>query len=163
MRKFAKVFPGTVAMALLAALWGCDGRKEAPAPAAPAPKAQVYESRQQDPEYKAQLETIQTEEKQVARRHAYAVSGLEALIAKARKVVGANATDDQVKAEIEAHPERYVGWKELQARLQASNAEIENQLEKARVNVRARILREVADQKAVKEGRAVVRPAAAKN
>ena len=49
---------------------------------------------------------------------------------------------------------KYPGWKALSSALVKTNAELEKQMGNARATVRARILKEANDRKAVAEGRA---------
>lgn len=140
----------TVAMMLgIAALCGCEKKPE------------VYTSRGEDPAYQDALKQTRVRQNQQAAVRARVVPQMEELVARARAALPKGATDEQVKAELEANPGKYPGWKSLSAALAKANAELEKEMGNARATVRARILKEAADRKAVAEGRAAEKASAA--
>jgi hypothetical protein len=74
------------------------------------------------------------------------VSAMKALIAKARAALPAGASDEDVKAELEGHPEKYPEWKGLYEQVLRDNAAIEGSLKDAQSRVRARIMKELGPQ-----------------
>ena len=111
---------------------GC--RKEQPSP--------TYD-RTKDPAYRQELLDIQKNRKPLVKARNETVSEMEALIAKARAALPAGATDEEVKAELDGHPEKYPEWKGLYERIVKENAAIEGSLKDAQSRVRARILKEL--------------------
>lgn len=112
---------------------GC--RKEQPSP----PK---YD-RTKDPAYRQELLDIQKNRKPLVKARNETVSEMEALIAKARAALPAGATDEEVKAELDGHPEKYPEWKGLYEKIVKENTAIEGSLKDAQSRVRARILKEL--------------------
>ena len=134
----------TVAMMFgLTALCGCEK------------KAEVYTTRGEDPSYQEALKQARVQQNAKSAVRARVVSQMQELIERARAALPKGASDEQVRAEIEGNPEKYPGWKALSAALTKANAGIEKEMAGARDVVRARILKEAADRKAVAEGRAV--------
>ena len=111
---------------------GC--RKEQPSP--------TYD-RTKDPAYRQELLDIQKDRKPLVKARNETVSEMEALIAKARAALPAGATDEDVKAELDGHPEKYPEWKGLYERIVKENTAIEGSLKDAQSRVRARILKEL--------------------
>lgn len=140
----------TVAVAVgIAALCGCEKKPE------------VYTVRGEDPVYQNALrETHARQNEQAAVRNRIEPQ-LKELVARARAALPKDATDEQVRAELEAHPEKYPGWKALSGALAKTNANLEREMACARATVRARILKEAADRRAVAEGRATDKSSAA--
>ena len=60
------------------------------------------------------------------------VAQMEELVARARAALPKDATDEQVKQELESNPEKYPGWKALSSALVKANAELEKQMGTAR-------------------------------
>ena len=145
----------TVAVAVgIAALCGCEKKPHEKKP-------EVYTVRGEDPVYQKTLhETHARQNEQAAVRNRIEPQ-LKELVARARAALPKDATDEQVRAELEAHPERYPGWKALSSALSKANANLEQEMARARATVRARILKEAADRRAVAEGRAVDKSSAA--
>lgn len=145
----------TVAVAVgIAALCGCEKKPHEKKP-------EVYTVRGEDPVYqKALHETHARQNEQAAVRNRIEPQ-LKELVARARAALPKDATDEQVRAELEAHPERYPGWKALSSALAKTNANLEQEMARARATVRARILKEAADRRAVAEGRATDKSSAA--
>lgn len=134
----------TVTLVLgIAALCGCEK------------KAEVYTTRGDDPAYRQSLRESRERQSEKAAVRARIVPQMEELVARARAALPAEATDAQIRAELESNPGKYPGWKALSAALAKVNAELKGEMGNARAIVRARILKEAADRKAVAEGRAV--------
>lgn len=134
----------TVAMILgSAAFSGCEKKPE------------VYTARGNDPVYQKALQESHANQNKISRVREKIASQMEELVSRARAVLPADATDDQVRQELESNPAKYPGWKALSSALAKANADLEKQMGNARATVRARILKEAADRKAVAEGRAV--------
>lgn len=147
--------PFAAAAVGLAALCGCE--KKPAEKKTDEKKPEVYMVRGEDPAYqKVLLETRARQNRHAAAR-ARVVPRMEALVARARAALPEGATEDAVRAELEAHPEKYLGWTELSAALTNANAQLEREMARARATVRARILKEAADRTAVKEGRATAK------
>lgn len=140
----------TVAAAVgIAAFCGCEKKPE------------VYTVRGEDPVYQKTLRETRTRQNEQAAVRARIEPQLKELVARARAALPKDATDEQVRAELEAHPERYPGWKALSSALVQANANLEQEMARARATVRARILKEAADRRAVAEGRATDKSSAA--
>ena len=99
--------------------------------------------RTEDPSYRQELLDIQKSRAPLAKARNATVSEMEAVIAKARAALPAGATDEEVKAELDGHPEKYPDWKGLNERIAKDNAAIEGSLKDAQERVRARILKEM--------------------
>ncbi len=141
----------TVAMTLVfAAFVGCEKKPE------------VYTTRGEDPAYQAALRESRARQNEKAGVRARLVTQMQELVTRARAALPKDATEEQVRAELEGNPQKYPGWKALSAALTKTDAEFQAEMAKARDTVRARILKEAADRKAVAEGRAAEKKAAAK-
>jgi hypothetical protein len=81
---------------------------------------------------------------------------------RARAKLGKDATEEQIKAELDGNPAKYAGWKLLVDAYAKANAKMEKELADVRGIVRRRIEKEAADQKAVAEGKATAVPVASK-
>ena len=99
--------------------------------------------RTKDPAYRQELLDILKNRKPLVKARNETVSEMEELIAKARAALPAGATDEEVKAELDGHPEKYPEWKGLYERIVKENAAIEGSLKDAQSRVRARILKEL--------------------
>lgn len=140
----------TVAVVVgIAAFCGCEKKPE------------VYTVRGEDPVYRKTLHETRMRQNEQAAVRARIEPQLKELAARARAALPKDATDEQVRAELEAHPERYPGWKALSDALAKANANLEQEMARARATVRARILKEAADRRAVAEGRATDKSSAA--
>ena len=124
------------------------GRDKAPA----APDQAIL--RANDAEYKKKLVDHRAAQARAADGLAKVEAQLEAVRAKARVALGADATDAQAEAEVAAHPERYPEWKGLVALRDQAAARIKARQREAREAVRARILKEQADRDAARRGKA---------
>ena len=134
----------TVAMILgSAAFCGCEKKPD------------VYTERGKDPVYQKTLQESHVNQNKITKVRESIASQMEELVARARAALPAGATDDQVRRELESNPAKDPGWKALSSALAKANADLEKQMGNARATVRARILKEAADRKAVAEGRAV--------
>lgn len=126
-------------------------------------KPEVVVERSEDPVYQKELASAVTERSRAAGAREKIARQMEELVARARAALPQGSTDEQVKAELEGNPEKYPGWKALSEALVKANARLDETAAKARDTVRARILKEAADQKAVAEGRATAKkPVASK-
>lgn len=111
--------------------------------------------------YRKTLHETRTRQNEQAAVRARIEPQLKELVARARAALPKDATDEQVRAELEANPEKYPGWKALSDALAKANANLEQEMARARATVRARILKEAADRRAVAEGRATDKSSAA--
>lgn len=123
---------------LLLCFCGCEDKK---------PEVSEGPARMQDAQYLKQLDEVRAGMKSVARTSNSVKAEMCKVIAQARANLPKDATDEQIKAELENHPEKYPAWKELVAKNGSVNAEIEKKAEDAQKIVRARILKELAEQK----------------
>lgn len=99
--------------------------------------------RTKDPEYANELKDVLAARKPLVKARNETVSGMKALIAKARAALPAGATDEDVKAELDGHPEKYPEWKGLSEQILRDNAAIEDSLKDAQSRIRARIMKEL--------------------
>ena len=99
--------------------------------------------RTKDPAYRQELLDILKNRKPLVKARNETVSEMEAVIAKARAALPNGATDEEVKAELDGHPEKYPEWKSLNEKIAKDNAAIEDSLKDAQSRVRARILKEL--------------------
>lgn len=147
------------AVVFCSVLTGCDKTEKASPPESPKPV--VYENRMEDPAYRQALTDARAEQKKIARGRNAVVEEMEKVIAAARAALPKDATDGQVKAELESHPEKYPTWKDLSEKIVVANGAAEKNLAEVRRTVRARMLKEVADRQAVANGKAMVHTAPA--
>lgn len=99
--------------------------------------------RTQDPAYEQELKDVLKARKPLVRARNATVSEMESIIAKARAALPAGATDEDVKAELDGHPEKYPEWKGLSEKIVQDNAAIEGSLKDAQSRIRARIMKEL--------------------
>lgn len=138
-------------LCLVAVLTGCDrgpAQNEAPASGvSPSAKPGVID-RMQDPVYTNAL--VQSRKAQVglAKRVEPVVRQMESMKAKARTALPKDATEAQVLEELDLHPAKYPGWRELKVRAVELEANLKQEQKAARDLIRARIERERADKKA---------------
>ncbi len=96
-------------------------------------------------EHYAELKAKRAERIPIANERAKAVKAMEDIIAQARNSLAANGvekpTDDELKAEIEGHPEKYPEWKELYARVLRLNSEYSAKLRESQAAVREHMAR----------------------
>ena len=102
--------------------------------------------RTKDPEYANELKAVLEARKPLVKARNQTVSEMKDVIAKARAALPAGATDEEVKAELEGHPEKYPEWKGLYEQVLRENAAIEDSLRDARSRVGARIMKELGPQ-----------------
>ena len=147
----------------LAALCGCekkpDGGQKTPDAAA---RPEVYTTRGQDPAYTNALHEARAKQTHIVAVQAKLRPQIAAFMARARAALPAGATDDQVRAELDAHPEKYPGWTALAKAKAQADARLTDAHARTRETVRRRIVQEAADRRAVAEGRATAKPAGAK-
>ena len=99
--------------------------------------------RTKDDVYRQELQDVMESRKPLVRARNKTVSDMKAVIAKARASLPADATDEDVKAELDGHPEKYPEWKGLSEQIAKDNAAIEGSLKDAQSRVRARIMKEL--------------------
>ena len=99
--------------------------------------------RTKDPEFVNELMGVIEARKPLVKARNETVSEMKAIIAKARAALPAGASDEDVKAELEGHPEKYPEWKGLYEQVLRDNAAIEGSLKDAQSRVRARIMKEI--------------------
>ena len=128
------------ALAMLVFAVGCN-RESKPVPAQGEPAAKPM-SRMEDPKYREQLKGHIAEQKVVVRDLNDIEAKMELLRRRARAAVGADATDAQVLAEIEANPMKYPEWRYLVGRRNAAMRDLKNKRADARATVLARIAKE---------------------
>lgn len=96
-------------------------------------------------EHYAELKAKRAERIPIANERAKAVKAMEDIIAQARNALAANGvekpTDDELKAEIEGHPEKYPEWKELYEKVLKLNSEYSAKLRESQAAVRAHMAR----------------------
>ena len=107
--------------------------------------------RTKDPAYRAALKGSRDAQAGIARRQQPLQANAERMRARAKAALGADATDAQVEAELDANPAKYPGWKELKASLLHAEKDMEAAQAKARATVRERILKEAAEKKAARK------------
>lgn len=137
--KLGRIAPRVAAVMLLfATVCGCekkpvDSRQEAPPP------------RTQDAVYTQALHRVQTQRRAIAAHRWKVVEQMEALVARARKALPPDATEEQIRDELLNNPRKYPGWRELSRMLRERNAKADKDLEDARRLVAARIRQEQTD------------------
>ena len=137
--KQGRIAPRVAAVMLLfAAVCGCEKEPVASRQEAPAPRTL-------DPVYTQALHRVQTERRAIAAQRQKVVEQMEALVARARKALPPDATEEQVRKELLDNPRKYSGWRELSRMLREHNAKAEKDLEDARRLVAARIRQEQTD------------------
>ena len=146
-------------LCVCACLVGCERKDTAPS-ASPVPEAKPAAtsvvSRANDAAYQEQLKEHVSAQRRTMSKRAKIEARIAQLRARAKAALPADATDEQVAAELENNPGKYPAWRELDAARKANLAEEEKNRAAAQSAVRQRILREVA------EGRAQGAPAAEK-
>lgn len=130
-------------MVFLAAFSGC---KKDSAPTAPST------DRMQDPVYTNALASAHKKQVAIVRRQQTLRANMKRMKERARAALGKDATDEQIAAELAANPAKYPGWRELKAQDDQAEQERKAEYLKTRQIVRARILKETADQKKAAAG-----------
>lgn len=123
-------------------------------------KPQVYVSRTSDPAYVKELKDQAAQQRRTAMALAKIKRQMDDLKERARAKLGKDATEEQIKAELDGNPAKYAGWKLLVDAYAKANAKMEKELADVRGIVRRRIEKEAADQRAVAEGKATAVPVA---
>ena len=137
--KLGRIAPRVAAVMLLfATVCGCEKKPVASRQEAPPPRTQ-------DAVYTQALHRVQTQRRAIAAQRWKVVEQMEALVARARKALPPDATEEQVRAELLNNPSKYPGWLELSRILRERNAMAEKDLEDARRLVAARIRQEQTD------------------
>ena len=116
----------------------------------------------EDPAYSKALKDQVAQQKRTAMALAKIKRQMDDLKERARAKLGKDATEEQIKAELDGNPAKYAGWKLLVDAYAKANAKMEKELADVRGIVRRRIEKEAADQKAVAEGKATAVPVASK-
>ena len=99
--------------------------------------------RTKDPAYVQELKDVIEARKPLVKARNETVSEMKDVIAKARAALPAGASDEEVKAELDGHPEKYPEWKGLSEKIVQDNAAIEGSLKDAQSRIRARIMKEL--------------------
>ena len=141
--RITSLAPCVAALVLLAFAAGCDRDETASAKARPTSGSSA---RMADKEYVKQLRGHITDQKKVAKDIAEIERRMDLQRQRARSVLPENSTDEQVLAEIEAHPTKYPQWRSLKARHAAATKMMEQRRAEARASVLARIARERDEQ-----------------
>lgn len=146
MRIFAseRIASHVAAVVLLCVAAGGCGREAVVPEKAPSAPPKVLR-RMDDPAYQKALREVQAQRRKMAEARAQIRERMRELSAQARAALPADATDAQVKAELEGKPQTYPDWAELARRLQELEKAAEKDLREARDLVRARILKEQDD------------------
>jgi len=166
-KKKEQILAPLVAVVFLLAFAAFDGCERKPDEAVPQGSGgnasnQVYVSRVDDPAYRKALKDEVARQKRTAMALAKIKRQMDDLKERARVKLGKDATEEQIKAELDGNPAKYAGWKLLVDAYAKANAKMEKELADVRGIVRRRILKEAADQKAVAEGKATAVPVASK-
>ncbi len=138
-------------LCVCACLVGCE-RKEAVPSSPPAPEAKPAAtsgvSRADDAAYQAQVKGFIENNRRMLDARKDIQARMAELRARAKKALSADATEEQVTAELENNSLKYPAWRELVAALK--NVDVEEQRNRAAAQsaVRKRILREVAEGRA---------------
>ena len=136
LRKAWFILPFAAALIALAAYFALRGKDGG--------ESVVSEETSLDEHY-AELAKLRAERLPVANERAKAVKAMEAIIAEAKNALAAagveNPSNDQLKAEIEGHPEKYPKWKELYARVEQLNREFSAKLRESQAVVREHMKR----------------------
>jgi len=137
--KLGRIAPRVAAVMLLfATVCGCEKKPVASLQEAPPPRTQ-------DAVYTQALHRVQTQRRAIAAHRWKVVEQMEALVARARKALPPDATEEQIRDELLNNPRKYPGWRELSRMLRERNAKADKDLEDARRLVAARIRQEQTD------------------
>ena len=137
--KQGRIAPRVAAVMLLfAVVCGCEKEPVASRQEAPAPRTQ-------DPVYTQALHRVQTERRAIAAQRQKVVEQMEALVARARRALPADATDEQIRNELLNNPRKYPGWSALSRALREENTRADEELKDARRLVMTRIMQEQKD------------------
>ncbi len=166
-KKKVQILAPLVAVVCLLAFVAFEGCERKPDEAVPQGRGgnasnQVYVSRTEDPAYSKALKDQVAQQKRTAMALAKIKRQMDDLKERARAKLGKDATEEQIKAELDGNPAKYAGWKLLVDAYAKANAKMEKELADVRGIVRRRIEKEAADQKAVAEGKATAVPVASK-
>ena len=99
--------------------------------------------RTKDPAYVQELKDVLEARKPLVKARNETVSKMKDVIAKARAALPVGVSDEEVKAELDDHPEKYPEWKGLSEKIVQDNAAIEDSLKDAQSRVRARLMKEL--------------------
>ena len=137
--KQGRIAPRVAAVMLLfAAVCGCEKEPVAP-------RQEPFVPRAQDVAYTQALHRVQTQRRAIASQRWKVVERMEALVARARKALPPDATEEQVRNELLNNPRKYPGWRELSRMLRERNARADKDLDDTRRLVMARIRQEQND------------------
>ena len=141
-------------LCVCACLVGC-GRKETAPSSPPAPEAKPAAasgvSRANDAAYQAQVKGFIENNRRMATARADIQARMAELRTRAKKALPADATEEQVTAELEKNSQKYPAWRELVAALEQNAEESKRNSAAAQTTIRRRILREVAEQTSAKK------------
>jgi hypothetical protein len=112
-----------------------------------------------DAQFLASVTSNRMSQMRIAAKRADTVDKMQKIIASVKSGLPANATEEQVRAELAKNAE----WKVLERENAERNAELLNQLKEARRLVGARMQKQRQDIKSVREGKAVAKPVAKKS
>ncbi len=143
-------FAAVACLLAFAAFEGCERKPE------------VHVSRGSDPAYTKELKDQAAQQTRTAVALAKITRQMDMLKARARRAVGEDATEEQIKAELDGNPAKYAGWRQLVVAHAKASARAEKELADVRGIVRRRIEKEAADQRAVAQGKATAAPVASK-
>lgn len=136
LRKAWFILPFAAALTVLAVYLAWRGRGEG--------ECEVSEEAALE-QYYAELNKKRAERLPLANERARAVRAMEAIIAEAKNALAAagveNPSDEQLKAEIEGHPEKYPEWKSLHAKVEKLNSEYSEKLKETQAAVREHMKR----------------------
>ena len=138
-------------LCVCACLVGCERKETAPSsPSAPEakPAATSVVSRADDAAYQAQVKGFIENNRRMLDARKDVQARMAELRARAKKALPADATEEQVTAELENNPKKYPAWRELVVALNAIPDEVRQNRAAAQSAIRQRILREVADGRA---------------
>ena len=138
-------------LCVCACLVGCERKETAPSsPPAPEvkPAASSGVSRADDAAYQAQVKGFIENNRRMLDARKDIQARMAELRARAKKALPADATEEQVTAELENNPQKYPAWRELVAALKAIPDEVQQNRVAAQSAIRQRILRESADRRA---------------
>lgn len=132
-------------LALLVFAIGCDREEEQSTPAQDKAKVQ---SRMEDPAYRKRLKGFVADQNKVAKELNEIERQMEIQRDRARDALPADATDEQILAELESKPTKYPEWKYLVGRRNVANKAMKQRRAEARAAVLARIAKEQKEQQA---------------
>lgn len=110
-------------------------------------------SRLDDPAYTNALVQARVRQESLARRVGMLEANRARMLERARKALGGETDEAKLVAELDAHPSKYPGWKELKVQLGGAQKMLGSECRQGRDMVRNRILKELADKKSAQGGK----------